>query len=62
MRGGKLNNTEFGRRMGADGHHAEAIHNLFRLGKRRAGIESGGPGLSSSSFRRPGQVQLRLFD
>jgi DNA repair photolyase len=62
MRDGKLNNTEFGRRMGADGHHAEAIVNLFRLGKRRAGIESGGSGLSASSFRRPGQVQLRLFD
>jgi DNA repair photolyase len=62
MRDGRLNNTKFGRRMGADGFHAEAIHNLFRLGKRRAGIENAGPGLSAANFRKPGEKQLTLFD
>jgi DNA repair photolyase len=62
MRDGKLNLTEFGRRMSGEGPHADLIRNLFRVGSQRAGISAGSPGLTTEHFRRPGEVQLRLFE
>jgi DNA repair photolyase len=61
IRGGKLNESSFGKRMRGQGVIAEAIHDLFTLGCRKAGIKARGPKLSTAAFRRPGEQRL-LFD
>jgi DNA repair photolyase len=63
MRGGKLNDPEFGSRMKGGGVYAEHISRLFGVSCRRAGIERGRfPKLSTASFRKDGGVQPGLFD
>jgi len=63
MRGGKLNDPEFGSRMKGGGVYAERISRLFGVSCRRAGIERGRfPKLSTASFRKDGGVQPGLFD
>jgi DNA repair photolyase len=63
MRGGKLNDPEFGSRMKGGGAYAEHISRLFGVSCRRAGIERGRfPKLSTASFRKDGGVQPGLFD
>ena len=61
LRGGKLNDPNFGSRMRGEGVFAEQIGSMFKLACRRAGIEGGGPELSTAAFRRPGGPQLSLF-
>ncbi len=61
MRGGKLNDPRFGSRMRGEGGFAEPIHDLFHLARRRAGIGSERPALSTDSFRRTVENQLELF-
>ena len=61
MRGGKLNDPNFGSRMRGEGVFAEQIGAMFKLACRRAGIEGGGPELSTAAFRRPSGPQLSLF-
>lgn len=60
LRGGKLNDSNFGSRMRGQGPIAAMIHDLFTLGCRKAGISQRGPNLSTEAFRRPGE-QLSLF-
>jgi DNA repair photolyase len=63
MRGGRLNDPEFGSRMKGGGVYAEHISRLFGVSCRRAGIERGRfPKLSTASFRKDGGVQPGLFD
>lgn len=63
MRGGKLNDPEFGSRMKGGGVYAEHVSRLFGVACRRAGIERGRfPKLSTTSFRKDGGVQPGLFD
>jgi DNA repair photolyase len=62
MRGGKLNDANFGSRMVGEGVLAEQIKALFRLGSRQAGLEQKCPQLSTAAFRRPGGTQRSLFD
>jgi len=63
MRGGKLNDPEFGSRMKGGGVYAEHISRLFGVSCRRAGIERGRfPKLSTAEFRKDGGVQPGLFD
>ena len=63
MRGGKLNDPEFGSRMKGGGVYAEHLSRLFGVACRRAGIGRGRfPKLSTASFRRDGGVQPGLFD
>jgi DNA repair photolyase len=63
MRGGKLNDPEFGSRMKGGGVYAEHISRLFDVSCRRAGIERGRfPKLSTASFRKDGGIQPGLFD
>jgi DNA repair photolyase len=62
LRGGQLNDARFGSRMRGEGVLAEAIRNLFHLGCRQAGLQRGGPDLSTAAFRRPGGTQGLLFD
>jgi DNA repair photolyase len=61
MRGGKLNDPNFGTRMKGEGVFAEQIRSMFKLACRKAGIEESGPELSTAAFRRPDGAQLSLF-
>lgn len=61
-RAGKLNDPNFGSRMRGDGPLAEAIHRLFKLGCRKAGLDGPAAELSTISFRRPDNGQRLLFD
>jgi DNA repair photolyase len=61
VRDGKLNESSFGSRMRGTGRLAEVTARLFKLARQRAGIPSGGPTLSTASFRRPGSSQGLLF-
>jgi DNA repair photolyase len=61
LRGGKLNDAQFGSRMRGQGIFAQQIGRMFEVGRRKAGIPPGGPRLSTEAFRRPGGSQLSLF-
>jgi DNA repair photolyase len=60
IRGGKLNNSEFGLRMSGEGIFAEQISHLFEVACRRLGRLDHEPELSTAFFRRPGGVQMEL--
>jgi len=63
MRGGKLNESEFGTRMRGKGEMAEQIGDLFRLFRRRFGLDGELPPYDCTRFRRPlpKTGQLLLF-
>ena len=61
LRGGRLNDTRFGRRGRGEGVFARQIRDLFLAAARRHGLETRGPELSTASFRRPAGDQLDLF-
>jgi hypothetical protein len=61
IRGGKLNDPQFGSRMEGRGIFAEQIANLFTIACRKAGMNERGATLSTASFRRPSGNQLQLF-
>lgn len=61
MRGGKLNESEFGKRMRGEGILAKQTAKLFRLACEKAGITQQGPELSVGAFRRPPLAQPSLF-
>lgn len=60
IRGGRLNDPNFGSRMDGQGPYAEQIHALFAMACKRVGL-GGWPALSTSAFRRP-SAQPSLFD
>lgn len=62
MRGGAISDARFGSRMRGQGVLAEQIAGLFRLGCRRAGLDTQFPTLSTAAFRRPGGTQKLLFE
>jgi DNA repair photolyase len=61
MRGGKLYDAEFGKRMSGEGIFADQIEKLFEVASRRAGWTGRRVQLSTDSFRRPGGNQLEFF-
>jgi DNA repair photolyase len=61
IRGGKLNDPQFGSRMEGQGIFAEQIARLFTVACRRAGMNERGATSSTASFRRPSGSQLQLF-
>lgn len=63
LRGGKLNDSNFGSRMKGEGVFAEQISTMFKLAVRKAGLDKPFPPLSTEHFRRvPGAGgQLDLF-
>ncbi|HXV81247.1 MAG TPA: PA0069 family radical SAM protein, partial [Candidatus Binatia bacterium] len=61
MRGGRLNENQFGKRMRGEGIFAEQIASLFKLACRQAGLANPIPALSTDAFRRPMGPQLTLF-
>ena len=64
LRGGKLNDSNFGSRMKGQGVFAEQISTMFKLAARKAGLDNPFPPLATQHFRRvPGAGgQLDLFD
>jgi DNA repair photolyase len=61
IRGGKLNESQWGKRMSGEGIFAGQIAQMFEVARRKAGIRGDGRELSSAAFRRPLGVQLSLF-
>jgi DNA repair photolyase len=61
MRGGKLNDSNFGSRMRGDGIFAEQLNQMFHVACRRAGLPTEErPLLTAENFRRPAGPQLEL--
>jgi DNA repair photolyase len=58
LRGGKLNESEFGKRFAGVGIWDEQIRSLFELSARRAGLSLSFPRLSTSGFRLPDSLAL----
>src|SRR2546426_9410585 len=61
IRGGRLNDPNFGSRLQGRGAYAEHLSELFEVSCRKAGLDSSRPVLSAKAFRRPGPSQMRLF-
>ena len=61
IRGGKLNDPNFGSRLHGEGIFADEISTLFTIAARRAGLLDRRIELSSDAFRRPGGRQLSLL-
>jgi DNA repair photolyase len=63
MRGGKLNDANFGSRMRGSGAMAEQVHEMFRLFAKRHGLDGGLPPQDCTRFRPPSRVsgQLQMF-
>jgi DNA repair photolyase len=61
LRGGRLNDPEFGSRMRGEGLFAEQLHQLFKVSVRKHGIEERRLPLSAAQFRVPSGRQLVLF-
>jgi DNA repair photolyase len=61
MRGGKLYDAQWGKRMRGEGFYAEQLGALFTLAKKKAGFPRGEFVLSTASFRVP-TAQLSLFE
>jgi DNA repair photolyase len=60
LRGGKLNDPNFGSRMEGTGIWAKQFAAMFEAGCRKAGIKNDFPGMTTANFRRPGE-QMVLF-
>ena len=58
IRGGLLNDPNFGSRMQGQGAYAEHLSELFEVSCRKAGLNTARPKLSAESFRRTGQLPL----
>jgi len=61
IRGGKLNDANFGSRMQGQGIVAEQMAKMFEVACRRAGFPEHGPRLSIAAFRRPAGAQMELL-
>jgi DNA repair photolyase len=64
IRGGKLNDPEFGSRMRGEGQYADQLRALYQATARKAGLDGEMPRLSTEHFRRPHdrRGQLGLFE
>ena len=61
IRVGKLNESQWGKRMSGEGIFADQIRQIFDVARRKAGIPDDGAELSAAAFRRPLGAQLPLF-
>ena len=61
LRGGKLNEADFGARMRGQGIWAEQLHQMFQIATRKHGMNQRDFKLSTEHFRRPGGTQLSLL-
>jgi DNA repair photolyase len=61
MHGGKLYDSQWGKRFGGDGIFAAQIAQMFDVARRKAGLRQEDVELSTAAFRRTGGEQLSLF-
>lgn len=61
LRGGKLNDSTWGKRMSGEGIFADEIRKLFEVAVRKSGMKSRFKGLSIQAFRNPEEKQMLLF-
>lgn len=61
MRGGKLYDAQWGKRMCGEGVFAEQIGRMFEVARRKAGISNDQSELSAAAFRRAAEAQQLLF-
>jgi DNA repair photolyase len=62
VRGGNLNDPRFGSRMRGEGFHADQIAHIFKMSKKRYGLDKGFPRLTTKHFRHDGRsTQMNLF-
>jgi DNA repair photolyase len=63
VRGGELNDPQFGARMTGEGSYARTLNQTFRVFRKKYGLDGGMPALDVSRFRREGAGprQLELF-
>ena len=61
LRGGRLTDSRFGTRMRGEGIFTDQVAALFDSACKRHGLAGPGPALSTSSFRRAEDPQLRLW-
>ncbi len=61
MHGGKLYDSQWGKRFGGDGIFAAQIAQMFDVARRKAGLRQEDVELSTAAFRRAGSEQLSLF-
>lgn len=61
MRGGKLYDAQWGKRMRGEGVFADQIEMMFDIARRKAAIKNERGDLSTAAFRRPAGAQLSLF-
>jgi DNA repair photolyase len=61
LRGGKLNDSNFGSRMRGEGVFADQLSQMFHVAVRRAGLDEGGFEPSMAAFRRSDSNQPELF-
>jgi DNA repair photolyase len=60
IRGGRLNDPNFGSRLRGEGEYAAHLKKLFEWTCRKVGLNDSRPKLSTEAFRRPGS-QMDLF-
>lgn len=58
LHGGTVNDSEFGRRMRGDGKHAEIIHQLFSMSKKKYFADRKVPPFDLTKFRKGGNLSL----
>lgn len=61
MRGGELNDARFGHRMRGEGAYVKSIEQMFRLAKKKHGLDRGLPPMTTRHFRTTTGDQLSLF-
>jgi DNA repair photolyase len=61
IRGGRLNDPNFGTRLHGQGEYAQHLDKLFEVTCRKEGLNASRPRLNAEAFRRPGS-QIGLFD
>jgi DNA repair photolyase len=61
LRGGKLNQADFGDRMRGQGIWAEQLQQMFHIAARKHGLNQRDYRLSTEYFRRPGETQLSFL-
>ncbi|MGB8318357.1 MAG: hypothetical protein WCE54_09550, partial [Ignavibacteriaceae bacterium] len=61
MRGGKLNNSEFGKRFSGEGEFAGTIKKLFAISSKKYGLNKRDYRLSVENFRKKANEQLEMF-
>lgn len=58
MHGGSVNDSQFGRRMTGEGNIADAIHQLFRVSKKKYLADRKMPAIDLTKFRKGGNLSL----